>query len=156
MIRLLDITSDNLEAFQSEILKIERSSFLTPWSLRSFREEINRSISYLWALVIDKKLFAYICFWMFADEIHLMNIAVHPERRGKGYGHYLLTRMIETGTSMGIEVVWLEVRPSNSMAIMLYEKLGFKKIGRRAKYYPDTKEDAVVMCLSLANRAQTE
>lgn len=155
MIRLLDITLDNLDAFQSDILKIERSSFSSPWSLSSFIEEINRPISYLWALMIDEKLSGYICFWMFADEIHLMNIAVHPERRGKGYGQYLLTRMIETGASMGIETVWLEVRPSNPMAIMLYEKLGFKEIGRRSKYYSDTKEDAVVMSFSLRNRVRT-
>ncbi|MEA2039153.1 MAG: ribosomal protein S18-alanine N-acetyltransferase [Thermodesulfobacteriota bacterium] len=155
MIRLLDITLDNLEAFQSDILKIERSSFSSPWSLSSFIEEINRPVSHLWALTIDEKLSGYICFWMFADDIHLMNIAVHPERRGKGYGHYLLTRMIETGASMGIETVWLEVRPSNPMAIMLYEKIGFEKIGRRSKYYRDTKEDAVVMRLSLRNRVRT-
>ena len=155
MIRLLDITLDNLEVFQSDILKIERSSFSSPWSLSSFIEEINRPISHLWALTIDEKLSGYICFWMFADDIHLMNIAVHPERRGKGYGYYLLTRMIETGTSMGIETVWLEVRPSNPMAIMLYEKIGFEKIGRRSKYYRDTKEDAVVMSLSLRNHVQT-
>ena len=155
MIRLLDITLDNLEVFQSDILKIERSSFSSPWSLSSFIEEINRPISHLWALTIDEKLSGYICFWMFADDIHLMNIAVHPESRGKGYGHYLLTKMIETGTSMGIETVWLEVRPSNPMAIMLYEKIGFEKIGRRSKYYRDTKEDAVVMSLSLRNRVRT-
>ena len=155
MIRLLDITLDNLEVFQSDILKIERSSFSSPWSLSSFIEEINRPISHLWALTIDEKLSGYICFWMFADEIHLMNIAVHPERRGKGYGNYLLTKMIETGASMGIETVWLEVRPSNTMAIMLYEKIGFEKIGRRSKYYRDTKEDAVVMSLSLRNRVRT-
>jgi len=78
-----------------------------------------------------------------------MNIAVHPGRRRKGLGRLLLGRMIEFAKSKMIRVVWLEVRPSNVTARKLYEKMGFTETGRRPRYYTDTKEDAVIMCLPL-------
>ena len=39
----------------------------------------------------------------------------------------------------------LEVREGNAPAIALYEKLGFREVGRRKNYYPERKEDAVLM-----------
>jgi len=149
MIRLLEITKANFERFQSSIVKIEQSSFPSPWSLNAFLEEIDRPISYLWALLVEEALKAYICFWIVSGEAHLMNIAVHPGRRRKGLGRLLLGRMIEFAKSKMIRVVWLEVRPSNVTARKLYEKMGFTETGRRPRYYTDTKEDAVIMCLPL-------
>jgi ribosomal-protein-alanine N-acetyltransferase len=54
------------------------------------------------------------------------------------------------GTRQGANSVFLEVRPSNITAVELYEKLGFREIGRRPKYYTDSKEDALVMMKVLA------
>jgi ribosomal-protein-alanine N-acetyltransferase len=149
MIRLLEITKENFERFQSPILEIEKSSFPSPWSLNAFLEEINRPISYLWALLVEEVPKAYICFWIVPGEAQLMNIAVHPGGRRKGLGRYLLSRMIEFGKSKTILAVWLEVRPSNVIARQLYEKMGFTETGRRPRYYRDTNEDAIIMCLPL-------
>jgi ribosomal-protein-alanine N-acetyltransferase len=147
MIHFLEITKENFERFQSSILEIEKSSFPSPWSLNAFIEEIDRSISHLWALLVEEVLKAYICFWIVSGEAHLMNIAVHPGGRSKGFGRYLLSRMIEFGESKTIHAVWLEVRPSNVIARQLYEKMGFTETGRRPRYYRDTNEDAIIMCL---------
>jgi len=57
--------------------------------------------------------------------------------------------MLEAGVSRGVETAWLEVRPSNFLARVLYQKAGFKETGRRPQYYKDTNEDAIVMSLSL-------
>jgi len=149
MISIVDIDARNISRFQMDILEIEKSSFPSPWSANGFREEINRPVSHLWGLITGESFAGYICFWMFAGEIHLMNIAIHPEKRGKGLGLYLLIKMVEKGKFEGIDTVWLEVRPSNIMARMLYEKMGFKETGRRLRYYTDTCEDAIVMTLSL-------
>jgi ribosomal-protein-alanine N-acetyltransferase len=149
MIRLLEITEENFEHFQSPILEIEKSSFPSPWGLNAFAEEINRPISHFWALLVGEALEGYICFWTFSGEAHLMKIAVHPEVRGKGFGRYLLSKMIELGRSMAVQTVWLEVRPSNAVARGLYTKMGFRETGRRPRYYRDTNEEAIVMCLPL-------
>lgn len=149
---LIHISAKNFRYFQNDILRIERSSFASPWSPDIFRQEILGSVSRMRVLMIDKQVGGYICFWLYSGEIHLMNIAVHPEKRGQGHGRYLLTQMIEEGISEGAESAWLEVRPSNFIARSLYQKLGFKEIARRPRYYTDTMEDAVMMSLPLPNK----
>ncbi|MBC8179170.1 MAG: ribosomal protein S18-alanine N-acetyltransferase [Deltaproteobacteria bacterium] len=149
MSSLVEVTGDNFPTFQWDILEIERTSFPSPWDLKSFSSEIDRSISHLWTLLIDEVLKGYICFWIFANETHLMNIAVHPEWRGKGLGEGLLCKMIEVGISEGAKTAWLEVRPSNLVARSLYEKAGFKEVGFRPRYYKETNEDAIIMSLPL-------
>ena len=147
MSSLVEVTGDNFAIFQWDILEIERTSFPFPWNLNSFSSEIDRSISHLWVSLIDEVLGGYICFWIFANETHLMNVAVHPEWRGKGLGERLLCKMIEVGISEGAKTAWLEVRPSNLVARSLYEKAGFKEVGFRPRYYKETNEDAVIMSL---------
>lgn len=149
MISLVNITSDNIEHFLDRILEVERVSFPTPWTARSFRAEVNRSISHLWILTVGGEFAGYICFWLFAGEIHLMNLAIHPEKRGKGYAGYLLSKMAEKGAAEGVRKVWLEVRPSNLRARALYRRMGFREVGRRPAYYGDTGEDAIIMAMSL-------
>jgi ribosomal-protein-alanine N-acetyltransferase len=39
----------------------------------------------------------------------------------------------------------LEVRVSNQAAVNLYHKFGFQIVGRRARYYRDNGEDALLM-----------
>lgn len=55
----------------------------------------------------------------------------------------LLTR----ARSRGMACSTLEVRASNEAAIKLYESLGYIETARRKAYYPDNREDAVVMWL---------
>jgi ribosomal-protein-alanine N-acetyltransferase len=149
MTSIRDITGNNYLVYLESILQIENLSFLSPWSPQAFQGEIKNPFSRLWALMVDDVLTGYICFWVFDREIQLVNIAVHPLRRGKGLGCLLLTKMIEKGISGGKESIWLEVRPSNLAARRLYHKLGFEAVDRRPRYYSDTNEDAIVMMLAL-------
>jgi ribosomal-protein-alanine N-acetyltransferase len=150
MISFVNITRANFFTFADDILEIERSSFASPWSLTSFQDEANRQISRLWGVTSHNRIRGFICYWIFPEEVHLMNIAVHPVARGKGVGQALLNRMIGEGRTAAARTAWLEVRPSNREARTLYTKMGFKEIARRPNYYPDTKEDAVVMALALS------
>ena len=150
MTSFVKITKKNYRLYLNRIIEIEKFSFLSPWSQNAFIEEIGNSISYLWGLAVDKILAGYICFWMYDSEIQLINIAVHPQQRKKGFGHYLLKRMINEGISRGMRNVWLEVRPSNIVAKNLYRRLGFEELGRRPGYYRDTNEDAIIMALALS------
>jgi ribosomal-protein-alanine N-acetyltransferase len=152
MISIEDIIPENYHIYLDNILEIENRSFPAPWSQRAFIQEIENPISNIWALLADNQLVGYICFWLFDREIQLINIAVHPDETGKGLGHHLMTRMIETGLSKGSQYIWLEVRISNLPAKRLYHRLGFDEIGRRRGYYRETKEDAIVMGLPLQQK----
>jgi [ribosomal protein S18]-alanine N-acetyltransferase len=140
-------------SFVDQILEIENSSFPAPWSSNAFEEEINKGISNLWAIISEQRLVAYICFWMFDEEIHILNLAVHPQKRNMGWGKNLLQNLIETGTACGVENIWLEVRPSNIAALSIYKKYGFVEVGRRKGYYRDSQEDAIIMALDLTEKA---
>ena len=152
MPQLIDINWETCHDHLNRILDIENLSFPTPWSRKSFLEEVGNPISRFWGVLAEQVLQGYICFWMFANENQLINIAVHPEKRNQGLGHYLLTKMIEESISMGVKKIWLEVRPSNLKAKRLYTRFKFAEAGRRPRYYRDTNEDAIVMSLSLMNK----
>jgi len=152
MIAIIDITTKNEYIYLQGILEIENLSFPSPWSIQFFKEEIKNPITSLWALMANEALSGYICFWMFDSEIQLINIAVHPYKRGQGLGHYLITELIESGFSKGINSIWLEVRPSNLAARKLYQNLGFEEMSRKARYYRDTGEDAITMTLALSQK----
>jgi ribosomal-protein-alanine acetyltransferase len=76
-----------------------------------------------------------------AGEVEVLNIAVCPSFRRRG----IATRLLR---SIRANHLILEVRESNLAARTLYEKLGFREIGRRDKYYDDPEETAIVMRLS--------
>ncbi|MBN2418369.1 MAG: ribosomal protein S18-alanine N-acetyltransferase [Deltaproteobacteria bacterium] len=142
-------TWPDFQSFADQILEIENSSFPVPWSAKAFEEELNRGISNLWALVSEKRVVAYICFWMFDEEIHILNFAVHSQNRNTGLGKILLKHVIEAGAACGVENIWLEVRPSNIPALSIYKKFGFVETGLRKGYYSDSREDAIIMALDL-------
>ncbi|MFC1884294.1 ribosomal protein S18-alanine N-acetyltransferase [Thermodesulfobacteriota bacterium] len=152
MTSFVRLTKDNFSFYQGSVLEIETVSFPSPWPLQSFEKEIDNPVSYLYGLVFKDVLIGYICYWEFTGEYHLMNIAVRPDERGKGYGGLLLEKMIENGTANEVKKAWLEVRPSNLSAIGLYERAGFKEVGLRPGYYADTKEDAIIMALPIGHQ----
>ena len=147
MTSLVSVTTENNRFYLPQIHEIEKLSFPSPWSLDALQSEINNPISYLWVFESEKVLSGYICFWMFDKEAQVLSLAVHPRDRGKGFGHYLLKKMIEAAVSKGVRNIWLEVRPSNLAGKRLYQKLGFVEVYRRPRYYSNT-EDAIVMGLS--------
>ncbi len=127
-----------LEIDLEKIHKIENQSFKKPWSKNLLLYSIKAGEMFV--AEIDGEVRGYICFSRVLDEVHIENIAVEPEWRGKGIGFQLLKFVIESNKNCDF---FLEVRPSNQPAINLYRKLGFIMIGRRKKYYGD--EDAIIM-----------
>ena len=136
------------------ILAIEKRSFRWPWGRLSFEGELScqNACNYVVkssANGTGEQVVAYAFFRRMADELHLLKIAVTPEYRGHGIATRLLERSFRIAAKQGATSVHLEVRPSNTAAIELYLKLGFEVIGRRHRYYADTKEDALLMMKNL-------
>lgn len=154
MTSLVQVTVENHEFYLDRILEIEHLSFSAPWSLNGFLQELENPVSQLWALMSDKVLLGYFCFWAVREEMQLLDLAVHPAQRSRGHGSYLLMKMIDLALSRGISRIWLEVRVSGGAARKLYEKFGFVESGRRRNYYTGPTEDAIVMSLPLAGAAE--
>ena len=89
----------------------------------------------------------YLIFWVVLDEMHILNLAVHPDHRRRSIAQRLLAEGLAQARTLGAELAWLEVRPSNLAALALYESFGFKEVGRRPRYYDDTQEDALLLTL---------
>ncbi len=120
-----------------------REELARPWArLRVVREQ-----------GAEGKVVGFALFWHVVDEIHLLNIAVAPEHRGRGLGRALLADLVAHGREKGAVKVLLEVRVGNAAAIGLYEAFGFERLGVRKRYYDDG-EDAVDMLLALGPTAR--
>ena len=87
--------------------------------------------------------------WSVVDELHLLELASHPEQRRKGFARALLVALLEHAQSQHTRLILLEVRRSNVAAIALYESFGFETTGVRRGYYADTGEDALEMRITL-------
>ena len=128
-----------------EVLAIERSCFSTPWTRTMFLQEIDNSFSCLVVFRENARIVGYVCFWGVVDEAHLLNIAVHPELRGEGYGTAILDHLEKACREQSLQKIVLEVGRRNTEARRLYNQNGFITIGFRKRYYTDIDDDALVM-----------
>lgn len=126
-----------------QVIAIERRAFPTPWSLAMFVLELSKPGGVCLAARREDRLVGYAICSRFEDVWHLMNIAVDPLALRRGIGSELLRGVL---SRIGDESrLTLEVRPSNSVAISMYEQFGFLPAGTRRRYYQDNGEDALIM-----------
>ena len=148
---LRDMRREDLPA----VLDIERRSFAQPWSRAFFEKELATPFARLVVVVEGAvprpQVIGYTCRWRVTDEVHLLNVAVHPERRGLGHGRALVGAVVAEAEVARTRVVYLEVRAGNVIARRLYRQLGFKDLGVRRGYYGPG-QDAIVMELRLGSR----
>lgn len=129
------------------ILELEKLSNAAPWSEKSFRGELTNPQAHYFVGYSGKEVVAFGGYWSVVDEAHVTTVAVHPEHRGNGYGKQIMLKLLDDARKTGLTCSTLEVRLSNSVAIALYESLGYVRCGVRKGYYPNNHEDAVVMWL---------
>ncbi|WP_182187639.1 ribosomal protein S18-alanine N-acetyltransferase [Pectinatus frisingensis] len=130
---------------------VEKSCFSMPWSRQSFWEEAVKKDAY-YLLAVDcstdiEVVIGYVGVWLIFGEGHITNVALMPHYQGRGIASAMIKKIIMIIRSMGINSMTLEVRPSNNKALRLYQKFGFKSVGRRPHYYLDNNEDAEIMWL---------
>ncbi len=146
------MTTDDLD----QVLAIEQASFAMPWSRQLFLRELhNPAISTLLVAFNDPRpsgwgqpargVTGYIVFWVVADEMHILNLAVEQAHRRRGIAKHLVQSALEEAYAKGARIAYLEVRASNAAAQKLYLKLGFTGISLRRGYYDRPTEDAVIM-----------
>lgn len=133
------------------VVEIERACFAAPWPRQVFCEELGRSWAHLDVLrqKAGGAIVAFVNYWIVGDEVHILNLATHPEQRRCGWAARLLDHVTGAARGQASRLVSLEVRRSNVAAIRLYRRHGFRAVAVRAGYYADNGEDAVVMLLEL-------
>lgn len=129
-----------------KVMEIDAASLPHPWSATVWREELQSPFSrYLVLEEEEDGISGQIGVKRIADELHIMTIAVRPERRRRGHARTLVQAVISEHPDANL--VYLEVRPGNATARALYESLGFFGTGIRPRYYGD--ENALLMTLDL-------
>jgi [ribosomal protein S18]-alanine N-acetyltransferase len=111
--------------------------------------ELQRSYAWLRVARLDAEVVGFLLAWRAADELHLTDLGVSAAARRRGVARSLVSDLRREGERGGSRLILLEVRESNAPALALYRALGFEELDRRARYYADTDEDAVVMQLGL-------
>lgn len=148
IIRLLPMSKNDLD----EVVEIEATSHVSPWGFASFISSLEAGhLAYCLRELTDGQkdpLISYCVLMSVVDELHLLNITVHPAYRRQGYAKKMLVAIETAAKQRQIDKIYLEVRQSNQPAIQLYQSLGYKMIALRENYYPNedgTREDAQVM-----------
>lgn len=132
-----------------QVMIIEKASFALPWSRESYYNELSNE--YATYLVCDAagKTAGYGGIWAVYEEAHITNVAVDPKFRMSGLGRALMQEMENTVRRKRAERILLEVRPSNTAALVMYRNLGYVPTGLRKAYYSDNDEDAIIMSKQL-------
>ena len=131
------------------VVEIEKASMPSPWSKELFEEELKREAARYFVAELDNEVVGYMGYWEAPQEAHIINLAIAPKFRQKGFGAQMLDHCLEFARKKGAGLATLEVRTSNEAAQALYAKSGFRTVAIRKKYYSDNQEDAVVMLKDL-------
>ena len=129
----------------SEIARIERECFSMPWSEKAFEDELEYANAYFLTSLLGDEVTGYIGVNEICGEADVTNVAVDLKYRRFGIGEMLLKSAENGATARECESITLEVRVSNTAAISLYEKCGYKKVGKRKNFYEKPTEDAFLM-----------
>jgi [ribosomal protein S18]-alanine N-acetyltransferase len=135
----------------ASVLENEQRAYQFPWTEGNFADCLSAGHE-CWLLSLDEEVAGHGILAIGPGEAHVLNVCVRRDRQGNGYGRALMQHLLARARERGAATVFLEVRPSNRVAIGLYRSLGFNEIGRRRDYYPSPvgHEDAEVMGLDLA------
>jgi ribosomal-protein-alanine N-acetyltransferase len=142
------------------VAALERSSYQFPWTEGIFRDCLR--VGYVCRVIESGaqtgsgQIIGYGILSAGAGEAHVLNLCVGEEFRCRGFGRCMLNHLLERARGCGVREAFLEVRPSNTNAIRLYQSMGFEQIGIRRGYYqaPAGREDAVVLKLDLRSGRQ--
>ena len=134
----------------NEVMAIEKRAYQFPWSAGIFSDCLR--VGYCcWVYEEESQIIGYGVMSIAAEEAHILNLTVAPESQRRGIGEKLMKSFMQLARQHEVDMLLLEVRPSNKAAIGLYAKLGFNEISVRKDYYPvaEGREDALILALSL-------
>ncbi len=126
----------------TQLRVLESLCFEYHWSEEQFRIGLEKKAFYVLGYEEQGILVGYLAYSIVLGEMEVLNLGVHPDFRRRGIGKALMLTLLQKCREMEINRGLLDVKETNHPAIALYESLGFRKVGIRKNYYPDTREDA--------------
>ena len=127
-----------------DLMELEGVCFDYRWTREQFFLGLEKGAFRVLGIRRDGVLVAYMAFSIIKDEMEILNLAVHPDFRRQGLGERILMESFRVCIENNVRKSFLDVKISNEPALGLYRKFGYKQIGVRKKYYPDTREDALL------------
>lgn len=136
-----------------DLVALEKLCFSVPWSAKQYETVLGNEPFHVFGIRQDAELVGYLTLFAADWEMEILNIAVNPAHRRRGHARRMLDHVLHLCRKMGIKRGYLEVRRSNVPAQNLYAASGFKEVGVRKRYYPDNREDAIIMRLDMEDDA---
>lgn len=132
------------------VMAIEQQVYPHGWTAGIFHDCLRVRYS-CWVMEQGAQLIGYGILSAGGGEAHILNIAIDPGFQSKGLGRRLMEFLLQTARHHRADTAFLEVRPSNRVALHLYDTMGFNQVGLRRGYYPADKgrEDAIIMAREL-------
>lgn len=127
------------------LCELEKICFSSPWSERSFEEELENPLAVFLIAEDDGRVLGYVGCHFVCGEGDITNVAVHPDFRRKGVARTLLNSLEDEAKTRETEYINLEVRKSNLPAISLYKLMGYEECGERPNFYTKPVENAILM-----------
>ena len=155
----IEDTSVKIEEIQLEqqdtieqMARLEQQIFPDPWSIHEIRSTLKLSHTFCAAAREGVTFLGYFICYYVLDECEIARIAVTEDARRRGIGKKLLDGMEEMCREKEIRKIMLDVRRSNRIAVIFYEKNGFETDGERKFYYGGSNpEDALLMSKTLGD-----
>jgi ribosomal-protein-alanine N-acetyltransferase len=113
------------------------ASFKRGWSDGEFERLVSDRNVVVHRATVGRNLVGFILSRIAGDEAEILSVAVASFRRGKGLGRRLLDLNLRRLAGLGVRAVFLEVGDDNVPALRLYQRAGFREVGRREGYYRD-------------------
>lgn len=129
------------------VMQLEKTCFTYHWTEQQFLLGLEKNAFSILGWRHNGELVGYVAFSMIAGEMEILNLGVLHAFRRKGIGRKLLSAVLKKCHEKKMDKGFLDVKESNAPAIALYEQFGFKCVGIRKQYYPDTKENALLYAL---------
>ncbi|WP_319759828.1 ribosomal protein S18-alanine N-acetyltransferase [Maridesulfovibrio sp.] len=143
--KILDLGPDHI----SQLRALEALCFDYHWTEDQFRLGLEEKAFFVLGYEERGMLIGYLAYSIVLDEMEVLNLGVHPRFRRMGIGRALMLELLHKCREMNVIRGLLDVKESNNPAIGLYKSLGFKQVGVRKNYYPDTREDALLYDLDI-------
>ena len=138
-----------------EVADLEGLCFSLPWSEKALEMLVSgKNVGFVAIDGDTDRVAAYGGMLVVLDEGQITNIATHPEYRRRGLGERVVSALVDHAKEEELDIISLEVRESNTVAIALYEKLGFLQAGIRKNFYTSPRENGIVMIKSIGELTQ--